>query len=310
MNAHGQTYFIYPKQKNATESAADKSNSERNVEKAYEAYNSGDLKKTRYYLDQSERNGWTSASFYYLLGMWSYDTGNRTAARRYWMRGYHKRSCWDCKVLAEKMDNGQAISGSSKSKSAQIDPESEEGYYIRAIASYHKKDLTTAISYLSSCLNLNPENSNALFYRGLIKSELDDRYGAINDYGKIISNKLDSNLTVSDMATVYNNKAYCLVQLGNFDEALPLVSLALEMDSTKGYIWDTRGEIYYNKKDYSSCIKDMDKSNSLKELANSFYFRGLSKLQLNDKLNGCLDLSRAGELGETKAFEAIKMFCK
>lgn len=74
-----------------------------NLKKAYEAYNEGDMKKTRYYLDQSERDGMVNASFYYLLGQWCYDKGDKWNASKYWMRGYRKRGCWECKELVDKM---------------------------------------------------------------------------------------------------------------------------------------------------------------------------------------------------------------
>ena len=38
-----------------------------------------------------------------------------------------------------------------------------------------------------------------------------------------------------------------------------------------------------------------------------FYF---SKLKLGQKESGCLDLSRAGELGYNEAYEAIKKYCQ
>jgi hypothetical protein len=94
-----QVFFIWPRQKNSTESAAEKENSEINLDKAYEAYNEGNMEKTKYYLDHSERNGWTSDSFYYLLGKWYFDKKKYSAAGKYWTKGYRKRGCWECKEL-------------------------------------------------------------------------------------------------------------------------------------------------------------------------------------------------------------------
>ena len=51
------------------------------------------------------------------------------------------------------------------------------------------------------------------------------------------------------MATVYNNKAYTLVKLKRFDDALPLANKAIELNSSFWFIWDTRGEIYFQLKD-------------------------------------------------------------
>ena len=41
----------------------------------------------------------------------------------------------------------------------------------------------------------------------------------------------------------------------------------------------------------------------------AYYNRGLAKIQLGQKDSGCLDLSKAGELGYVEAYEAIKQYC-
>ena len=97
------TFFYFPRQENSAVTSAKMEAAKEFVKKAYEAYNQKDLKKTKYYLDQSERNGYTSAGFYYLLGQWCYDKGVYSSAKRYWMRGYRKSGCWECKELVTKM---------------------------------------------------------------------------------------------------------------------------------------------------------------------------------------------------------------
>jgi len=41
----------------------------------------------------------------------------------------------------------------------------------------------------------------------------------------------------------------------------------------------------------------------------AYYGRGLAKIRLGQKDDGCLDLSKAGELGHAEAYEAIKENC-
>jgi hypothetical protein len=43
--------------------------------------------------------------------------------------------------------------------------------------------------------------------------------------------------------------------------------------------------------------------------AEAYENRGLSKIAIGQKDNGCKDLSKAGELGYEKAYERIKEFC-
>jgi len=40
-----------------------------------------------------------------------------------------------------------------------------------------------------------------------------------------------------------------------------------------------------------------------------YYHRGISRIKLGRKDSGCLDLSKAGELGYFEAYESIKEFC-
>lgn len=105
--SQGVTYFYFPRQENSATTTAKMDNAEIHLVNAYGAYNEGNLEKTRYYLDQSERHGYVNSSFYYLLGQWAYDTGNNVAAQRYWNRGYKKRGCWECKELVAKMRAGK-----------------------------------------------------------------------------------------------------------------------------------------------------------------------------------------------------------
>ncbi len=43
--------------------------------------------------------------------------------------------------------------------------------------------------------------------------------------------------------------------------------------------------------------------------ADTYYNRGLAKIELGQKYSGCLDLSKAGDLGHSEAYEAIKKYC-
>ena len=46
------------------------------------------------------------------------------------------------------------------------------------------------------------------------------------------------------------------------------------------------------------------------EFADAYYDRGNAKLRIGQKDSGCLDLSKAGELGHEKAYDAIKAWCQ
>lgn len=173
----------------------------------------------------------------------------------------------------------------------------ENGEYADAVFNYTKH------------LENDRDNTDVLFLRAMCKSELNDKYGAISDLDKIIEFEGKVTPKVYKMSTVYNNKAYCFVGLKQYEVALPLVEKALKLDKSEWYIWDTRGEIYLNLGQLDKSISDFTKAIEIEEHDNSYYLRGLAYLKQGNKIKGCKDLSKAGELGNAKAYEEISKKC-
>lgn len=55
--------------------------------------------------------------------------------------------------------------------------------------------------------------------------------------------------------------------------------------------------------DYSQCLK----INS--EYSVAYLSRGYAKIKIGDEIGGCLDFSKAGELGEQNAYNLIRKYC-
>jgi Flp pilus assembly protein TadD len=107
-----------------------------------------------------------------------------------------------------------------------------------------------------------------------VKANLKDYRGAIADYNKA------QELIVNDA------------------EGLELIYV------TRGYAKDQLA-------DYTGAISDYNKVIELnKTNAEIYCCRGICNLRLHNKESGCLDLSKAGELGYTQAYEFISKFCK
>jgi tetratricopeptide (TPR) repeat protein len=209
----------------------------------------------------------------------------------------------DYNIWVNQNNNNQSTSSNNQNNDVEVNY-AEKGFQLQK-----EEKFADAIFNYSKQLENDENNTDVLFLRAMCKSELNDRYGAINDYDRIIELEKTAKPKIYKMSTVYNNKAFCLVNLKNYEEALPLVNKALEMDKTEAYIWDTRGELYYHIGEYEKSVKDMDKALKIQKNASSYFYRGLSYLKLDKKSKACSDFSKAGELGNTDAYDKITKHC-
>ena len=90
---------------------------------------------------------------------------------------------------------------------------------------------------------------------------------------------------------------------------LSLLATTVACNKTaEGYF--NSGNTKYDQKDFKGAIQDHNKAIELNPSdAEAYSARGLEKLSLGQKDNGCLDFSKAGEMGYLEAYEAIKGNC-
>nr|WP_299034007.1 tetratricopeptide repeat protein [uncultured Tenacibaculum sp.] len=184
-------------------------------------------------------------------------------------------------------------------------------YSLLAYSHYNKENLAETIKYSTLAIDNSVTNQNGdlYFLRGISKSNIGDYFGSNKDYDYLLENYKKINYDTNNLATLYNNKAYNLVLLKKYKESKPLIDKALSLDKNTDYIWGTKGELEYYLGNYSDAVNAMSKSIKINPTSNSYYYRGLAKIKLGNKESGCSDLSKAGEMGESKAYSAIKKNC-
>jgi len=204
----------------------------------------------------------------------------------------------------------------------QMDPHDKYSLLFRGQAYEKTQKLTEALKDYTEAIKIDSLFLPAYFSRALLKDDFGDFIGAIKDYDFIISNDEGTKTWRNYlMATVYNNKGYGLVNLGKYKQALPVINRAIELGPDESYIWGSRGVLYYKTQQYKKCIADMtkaldllnEKKNKAQDITmgqEKYYYRGLAKIKTGEKKGGCEDLSKAGELGMTGAYDDIKRYCR
>lgn len=164
---------------------------------------------------------------------------------------------------------------------------------------FKQKKYNDAVDMYSKVLMENKKNVHSLYMRALCKSKLGDRHGGILDYMQAIKYE---GLVEYDYGTIYNNIAYTYVELENYPMAEKYIKEALKRNHLTGYIWDTDGELAYKKGEYKRCLVSMNNAITIdNKSANSYYYRGLAKIQLGNHSGAYSDYDFLKMLDSLKA---------
>jgi len=148
--------------------------------------------------------------------------------------------------------------------------QSGEKFYDIAVQKADSGDFKGAVEYYTKCIELEPNLAEAYHNRALSKCNLKDYTGAINDHDKCIS-----------------------------------------IDSTNADYYYNRARAKYFNRDYIGCI--IDNSIVIEMNPNfglAYLNRGLVRVIIGNKDEGCIDLIKAKELKAKNAQEIMNEYCK
>lgn len=183
-----------------------------------------------------------------------------------------------------------------------------EEYLYEAIIDY-----TKAINLMIERDPLNPNLIQAYYGRAGIKEDLKDYRGAINDWSKIIE------LEPDDVAA-YVSRSDNKFELNDYTGGIQDLNKVLEINPHHCKYRFKRATVKQKMGDYNGAILDYNKIIEDEEkkqctgihgiyIQLSLPERGLCKIKSGFKDDGCLDFSKAGELGSKQVYDYIKKYC-
>jgi tetratricopeptide (TPR) repeat protein len=126
---------------------------------------------------------------------------------------------------------------------------SQANRYVRQ--ALNSTDLNEKIELFTKAIELDPEKLDAYFYRGIVKNDLGDYYGAIVDYSKVIVEEPD--------ADTYFNRGNARYSLEDFEGAKEDYKKAIEIDPYFVDALFSLGCANYDLGDYDSALIDFNK---------------------------------------------------
>ena len=125
---------------------------------------------------------------------------------------------------------------------------------------------------------------------------------------------IESNVQVLSMDDTGNTRARVKDQVSrtyDYDDALQDMQKASEVLPDLPYIYFNLGNLYCLSREHIKSIENYTRAIELYSyMGDAYYNRGLVLIYLKDKEKGCIDLSRAGELGVQEAYSVIKKYCE
>lgn len=184
--------------------------------------------------------------------------------------------------------------------------QTEQEYYAKGVTKLEALDYKGAIVEFSKAIEINPSYKMAYADRAFSKARILDYRGAISDFTKLIELAPEAGRPYIERGIVKDRLYDYRGAIADFNKALEL-NLSSE-DLPKVYA--ARGGSKFELLDYQGAIADFSKTIELRPSdADGYYNRGIAKLRLKSKDSGCLDLSKAGELGHDEAYDAIRDLC-
>ena len=192
-----------------------------------------------------------------------------------------------------------------KTSLAGYDPARKDVTFARALRNVRDKQYNAALSDYNTLID-NSEGAEKAFYlvnRAVLRAEMIDFIASISNNVQTLTmdNEGATKTRVSDRA----ERGY------DYSEALVDMEEASELVPSVAYINFNLGNLYCLQSSPVQAISYYDKAiEEYPAMGDAYYNRGLVLIFLKDKEKGCIDLSRAGELGVKDAYSVIGKYCK
>jgi len=176
-------------------------------------------------------------------------------------------------------------------------------FYYRGKLYFDAGNTEKANEDFEKALTFNPRFVDALNYRGVIKAGKGKHTEAIADYDLAIENN-------PGYAIVFYNKGTSQAAMQSYSEAVASFTKSIELDPKRLMAFMNRGNCQVMLKDYKSAIDDYTKAISIDPKNSDAYFNRGAAYQYSGSKNSCNDWQKALSLGNKKAADMLKEYCK
>ena len=175
-------------------------------------------------------------------------------------------------------------------------------FFAKALLESNIKQFNAALDCYNQAIKEEPEQTFFYVNRGALQSEMIDFISSIESNVQV--------LTLDDAGATRAKVQEKSANNYDYSSAISDMKHAAELSPSFPYIYYNLGNLYCLSNNLPESISQYTKAIELfPYIAEAYYNRGLVLIYLKDKEKGCIDLSKAGELGLPDAYRVIKKYC-
>ena len=215
-------------------------------------------------------------------------------------------------VLTGKLENilqGDSATGPGRSNL----PESEI-CFIRGLYELQNKQFSQALNEFDRAVELAPDDVSksryADFYRAFYNMNRGVLRAEMIDFIASIQNNVQT-LTMDDKGTIRARVNDQVSHTYDYSDAIADMEEAAALVPDFPYFYYNLGNLYCLSSQLVRSIENYDRAIRVwPQMGDAYFNRGLVLIYLKDKEKGCIDLSKAGELGVADAYGVISKYCE
>ncbi len=177
--------------------------------------------------------------------------------------------------------------------------------FIRGLYDLQNKQYNAAQMWFDKAIESSDDYYQSFYHmnRGVLRAEMIDFIASIQSNVQ--------TLTMDDKGSIRARVGSTVNQTFDYSEAIDDMEAAVELTPDIPYLYYNLGNLYCLSSRMMDAMDNYGKAISLYPyMGDAYYNRGLVLIYLKDKEKGCIDLSRAGELGVGDAYSVISKYCE
>lgn len=201
-------------------------------------------------------------------------------------------AAYEKRCLAHLLMNRPSNSIDDCSTALKLNPEHTQALFYRGLAWYRLNQYEAAIADFTHHLAQYPEDARTYYNRGLATEAQGDVEWAIANYQQALR-RVDT-LTTIERANLYNDLGIAYLNNAQPVQALRALDQAIELDESDPRAYFNRGCVCHHKGDYAAALVNFDQALILNpDNAEAYLNRGMVNQQLGNRVAAIADLQNA-----------------